>query len=691
MKTALKRILAIFLVALMAFGAGTAAGAQEKPTKTVALAPPSTGLTPEKAAAAIGITLGAVAAAPLTAAAPTMAFSFTPDTSGWYVFVSSENGNVDPYGYLYDEALTLLAENDDCDGYNFKVAFGLTAGKPYYLVAATYSGENPGNYQVLVRPAELKVVPALTRTQYCTVGPESFLDAGNDFPNDTLAITGGEALWEAGDAYDWYARLIHAGTATVTVTAPDGSSGTCVLTVEAAVLKVVPALTLYVGDLVYPGMLLDDCYFPDDMLTVTGGEALWEADDAYGWCARLAHAGTATITVTAQDGSSGVCALTVIARPSLHLPATFKMYYHETLEDTLLKDCGWPIYRLNVECDDAFFGWYEAIKCGATTVTITAPDGSSATVKITVQYSFIQWLCVVFLGGWYWMPFTYTGPFSLKNEIAHLQEELGMSPWQGILYFLFGIFAPAIVAGRALATPGPHSMHKLYAGSAPQKILILGNSFIASSGIGNALQNLLAYNERELAVDTVGIGYGEVEDFVWLAEDGRIALGEYDAVFVCGFYGKSAAKLSQLTDLAKGTDTRFVIFPAPNEQPADFAYAWVKNRQVDYLGWYDLVHYLWEKKGFEFEELAWPDMHSHSNKAAGYLAAMAVYTYLYGELPAHAADADLFELPSLWADLTQEQLFAKMQIMRRAVDDMVLKASARYYAETVIAWYRNVF
>jgi hypothetical protein len=320
-----------------------------------------------------------------------------------------------------------------------------------------------------------------------------------------------------------------------------------------------------------------------------------------------------------------------------------------------------------------------AVKLGITTIAVTAPDGSAAAVKVTVEYSFTQWLCLVFLAGWAWMSYTSAGPFDLGREIIRLRE-FGIGDGLMTLFMdkIAGFIMPMLVGLRELFAPGWNNMHQLYSDAEPQKILILGNSFIWTSGIGNALQNLLGYNERELIVDAVGIGMAEVSTFL---EYSGLDTGEYDAVFICGFYGSGYKSLQGVMDLAKGTDTQFVIFPAPNEQPYDAALAWVGNQGANYLGWYDLVHYLWDEKGFAFEELAYNDYHSHSNEAAGYLAAMAVYTYLYGVLPEHSAGDNLFEVPSAWAGLTEEQLFAKMQAMRGAVKDMVLNGSVKYAKE----------
>ena len=51
-----------------------------------------------------------------------------------------------------------------------------------------------------------------------------------------------------------------------------------------------------------------------------------------------------------------------------------------------------------------------------------------------VQYSPAQWLCVIFLGGFYWMKWTEIGPFSLLREIRNMLD-------YGIAYSIFDVLS----------------------------------------------------------------------------------------------------------------------------------------------------------------------------------------------------------------------------------------------------------
>jgi len=659
MKKTFKRTLSLFLATLIAFGAGTAAGAAPT-SKQTQMAPA------EARARAVTQSLQSQDTATLTIDTPPANTGFVleqrrPNDTGLVVTLTDGDFTMQiRYGDLY------------ADGENFWSHAACGVG------AYTYNGATE-EYEDVTSPGTYDLV---IWAQY-EDSDGNYYYAETSCPYTVTSVLA--------DSVDNAAALTLDSSITVMLTEEQSF----------AVYKITPVVT---GTYSFTSSDNGDSdpigYLYDSSLRIIASDDDSGGNLNFDIVASLAAGETYYILACTWGGNiSGTITykLTAARTKPLNLPAAYRMNYHETLADTLLKDCGWPVHSLYFEFDSDFIqpewetGALMAVKRGTTTIVVTAPDGSSATVNLTVGYSIEQWLCVIFLAGWYWMPFTSTGPLDLRRELERLQEVSGMSLGDGVQYFLFQLFAPALVAGKALFSSGLHSMHNLYSGDAPEKILILGNSFIGSSEIKNALTNLLAYNDCGLVVDTFGIGYGEVTDFIRYAENGAFTLSEYDAVFVCGFYTSSYNKLPRLIDLADGADTKFIIFPAPNEQPTDFSLAWVKDRRADYLGWYDLVHYLWDKKGFGFEELAWNDMHSHSNEAAGYLAAMAVYTYLYGELPEHAADAELFDVPGAWADLTQEQLFAKMQVMRTAMNDMVLKASVRYYAETVIDWYKSVF
>jgi len=49
-------------------------------------------------------------------------------------------------------------------------------------------------------------------------------------------------------------------------------------------------------------------------------------------------------------------------------------------------------------------------------------DGSTTRVEVTVRYTAAQILCMVFLGGFIWMPYISIGPFSLARELRSLLD-----------------------------------------------------------------------------------------------------------------------------------------------------------------------------------------------------------------------------------------------------------------------------
>ena len=126
----------------------------------------------------------------------------------------------------------------------------------------------------------------------------------------------------------------------------------------------------------------------------------------------------------------------VLALKSNDITLTF----HEVLSfDDLLKDTGLKAGDVFLDYDWEYIngGWWfdglYGVKRGTTALTIEAPDGSAAKVNVTIKYSAMQWLCVILLGGWAWMPFTGVGPFNLWGEIKNLFD-------YGIINSLFDLF-----------------------------------------------------------------------------------------------------------------------------------------------------------------------------------------------------------------------------------------------------------
>ncbi|MBQ6348862.1 MAG: leucine-rich repeat protein [Clostridia bacterium] len=98
-------------------------------------------------------------------------FSFTPEETGYYAFSSSADS--DTYGYLYDDRLREIAEDDDSgEGSNFKVMQQLTAGATYYFGARYYDSGDTGSFDVLLERAQ-GLISASTEQSQFTVAPET--------------------------------------------------------------------------------------------------------------------------------------------------------------------------------------------------------------------------------------------------------------------------------------------------------------------------------------------------------------------------------------------------------------------------------------------------------------------------------------------------------------------------------------
>ncbi|MBQ9860207.1 MAG: leucine-rich repeat protein, partial [Clostridia bacterium] len=84
-----------------------------------------------------------------------LVYSFTPETTGYYVFEAS--GDVDSQAYLYDAEGTEIAYSDDYTGTNFCIRTSLMAGQTYFLHARCY-GTSIGSYTLTLTELESPIV-----------------------------------------------------------------------------------------------------------------------------------------------------------------------------------------------------------------------------------------------------------------------------------------------------------------------------------------------------------------------------------------------------------------------------------------------------------------------------------------------------------------------------------------------------
>jgi serine/threonine protein kinase len=81
-------------------------------------------------------------------------FTFTPNRTGFWTFRTSENGNSDPYLWIFDSSGSLLSQNDDGgSGRNALINQQLTAGTQY-IIRAGFSGTGSGVYTLTANTGE---------------------------------------------------------------------------------------------------------------------------------------------------------------------------------------------------------------------------------------------------------------------------------------------------------------------------------------------------------------------------------------------------------------------------------------------------------------------------------------------------------------------------------------------------------
>ncbi len=165
-------------------------------------------------------------------------------------------------------------------------------------------------------------------------------------------------------------------------------------------------------------------------------------------------------------------------------------------------------------------------------------------------------------------------------------------------------------------------------------ILILGNSFISTSGIGAILDEMMVRDGRNTVTRAISRGFATVDTYVSDASImDQIRGGVYSAVFICGFY--SAGELANLKTLkaaCQSSNTELVIFPAHNESANVISSACASNPDLICLNWKAEIDALIQT-GIDKWDFCINDTHQHSTALAGYVGAHMIYRALYGTLP----------------------------------------------------------
>ncbi len=179
-----------------------------------------------------------------------------------------------------------------------------------------------------------------------------------------------------------------------------------------------------------------------------------------------------------------------------------------------------------------------------------------------------------------------------------------------------------------------HTVGALSSLENPSSILILGNSFISTSKIGSILTEMLHNNGKDCNVEAISKGHATVATYASdepLLES--IRQGTYDAVFICGFYGKAQLEhLGVLKEACDASMTKLIIFPAHNESGTVVASATTQYPSLFCLNWKAEINTL-ISNGVNRWDLCEDDTYKHSKPLAGYVGAHMIYRAIYDDLP----------------------------------------------------------
>lgn len=168
----------------------------------------------------------------------------------------------------------------------------------------------------------------------------------------------------------------------------------------------------------------------------------------------------------------------------------------------------------------------------------------------------------------------------------------------------------------------------------PSSVLILGNSFVGTSKIGDILREMIELNGKSSKVGAISIGNAQVGTYsndISLLQ--TIREGRYDAVFICGFYSyPQVANLGMIKSACDSSETTLVIFPAHNESASVIAAAREAYPTLHCLNWKGELEGL-IKRGVDIWDLCISDAYNHSRPLAGYVGAHMIYRAIYNELP----------------------------------------------------------
>lgn len=165
-------------------------------------------------------------------------------------------------------------------------------------------------------------------------------------------------------------------------------------------------------------------------------------------------------------------------------------------------------------------------------------------------------------------------------------------------------------------------------------ILIVGNSFIRTSSIGNILFEMIQSNGKKLRINALSQGYAKVGTYTASSSVmSDIKSGKYDAVFMCGLYSADEiANVKVLKDACDNSETDLIIFPAHNENRSVIESAVDSFPNLTLLDWKAEID-MFINHGADKWDFCQNDSHKHSTPLAGYIGSHMIYRAIYGEVP----------------------------------------------------------
>ena len=103
----------------------------------------------------------------------------------------------------------------------------------------------------------------------------------------------------------------------------------------------------------------------------------------------------------------------------------YQLDFHDYLFYSVITEYvgeGWQL--VSYDGDYFYYTWggngFIALKRGDSTLTVQSAEEDTWTINAHIDYSFAQWLCVIFLAGWAWMKDTPPGRFDLIESIWYI-------------------------------------------------------------------------------------------------------------------------------------------------------------------------------------------------------------------------------------------------------------------------------